>query len=91
MARKGRLALAELAYDGRHKLGEELAGALFHRAGRSAGSARGAPYELEFVNGSIYRYEDVGVDVFARLASAESKGAFFNAEIRGRFRFRRAT
>ncbi|MEQ9496292.1 MAG: KTSC domain-containing protein [Deltaproteobacteria bacterium] len=47
--------------------------------------------EIEFVNGSIYRYEDVGVDVFARLASAESKGAFFNAEIRGRFRFRRAT
>lgn len=45
--------------------------------------------EIEFVNGSIYRYEAVGHDVYARLASADSKGSFFNREIRPRFRFER--
>ena len=45
--------------------------------------------EIEFVNGAVYRYERVEEDVFARLVSAESKGAFFNAEIRSRFTFER--
>lgn len=45
--------------------------------------------EIEFVNGSVYRYEAVDTEVYARFAAADSKGRFFNAEIRPRFRFER--
>lgn len=41
--------------------------------------------EVRFRNGGLYQYFDVPEDVVALLMRAESKGAFFNSRIRGRF------
>jgi hypothetical protein len=38
--------------------------------------------EIEFVDGSIYTYEDVPTSVYKELMDAPSLGAYFNAEIR---------
>jgi len=38
--------------------------------------------EVEFVNGSIYRYRDVEEDVYERFLAAASKGAFLNEHIK---------
>jgi hypothetical protein len=45
--------------------------------------------EIEFRSGRLYRYHDVGPDVFEQLMSAPSKGRFMNARIRNEFRFTR--
>ena len=42
--------------------------------------------ELEFHSGAIYRYLDVAEDIFRKLLAAESKGQFFGANIRNKFR-----
>ena len=49
---------------------------------------RGA-LEVEFVDGSVYQYDDVSVGEHAGLLAAESKGAYFNAHIRDRYACRR--
>jgi hypothetical protein len=38
--------------------------------------------EVEFKHGAVYRYEEVPPDVFAALLKADSKGAFFNSDIK---------
>lgn len=43
--------------------------------------------EIEFRNGSAYRYFAVPREVFGALLRAESKGRFFNREIRERYEF----
>ncbi len=48
--------------------------------------AKGRILELEFQSGAIYRYIDVTEDIFRRLLAAESKGQFFGANIRNKFR-----
>lgn len=45
--------------------------------------------EVEFTNGHVYQYFDVPQSVFDSLLGSESLGAFFNAEIRGSYRFAR--
>lgn len=50
---------------------------------------RSAILDVEFTTGAIYRYEAVPAHVYARFESAESKGAFFNQEIRPRYRHKR--
>jgi len=40
---------------------------------------------VTFVTGRRYVYADVPVDVFAAFNEAESRGAFFNHEIRDRY------
>jgi hypothetical protein len=45
--------------------------------------------EIEFTSGKIYRYFDVPAGTHARLMSAESLGGYFNANIRGHFRYSR--
>jgi hypothetical protein len=45
--------------------------------------------ELGFRTGRIYEYYDVPRNVFQELLTSESKGAFFNLQIRNRFRYRR--
>lgn len=45
--------------------------------------------ELEFRSGAIYRYFEVPQAVFEALIAAESKGAFFNRNVRSRFRYHR--
>lgn len=43
--------------------------------------------EIEFVSGKVYRYFDVPSSVHTGLMSADSKGQFFNAQIRDNFRY----
>jgi lysyl-tRNA synthetase class 2 len=49
--------------------------------------ATSAFLEVEFHDHRIYGYCDVPGELYAALLRAESKGKFFNAEIRDRFRF----
>ncbi len=44
-----------------------------------------------FVSGRRYVYDDVPPDVADAFARAESRGGFFNREIRDRYRFREIT
>ncbi|MDQ2630840.1 MAG: KTSC domain-containing protein [Actinomycetota bacterium] len=41
--------------------------------------------EVRFRNGGLYRYFDVPEQAVVSLMRAESKGRFFNQEIRGRY------
>ncbi len=41
--------------------------------------------EVEFRNGSIYRYEGVAVEVWNRLRHADSLGRFFQDHVRDQF------
>jgi len=45
--------------------------------------------EVRFRNGGLYQYFDVSEEVVALLMRADSKGAFFNRSIRGRYPSRR--
>ncbi|MEO6786487.1 MAG: KTSC domain-containing protein [Chthoniobacteraceae bacterium] len=42
--------------------------------------------EIEFHSGAIYRYLEVPEEIHRRLLAAESKGRFFGAAIRDKFR-----
>jgi hypothetical protein len=42
--------------------------------------------EIEFVNGSIYRYLDVSTSLYQRLMEAASKASFYDKNIRGKYR-----
>ncbi len=41
--------------------------------------------EVEFHHGALYLYRDVPPNVFEALMAADSKGRFFNANIRERY------
>ena len=43
--------------------------------------------QLEFHNGSSYRYFGVPATVYEALLSARSRGSYFNRAVRGRFPF----
>lgn len=45
--------------------------------------------EIEFRNGRIYQYAGVSEWTRRKFMSAESKGMFFQAEIRGHYAYRR--
>jgi len=45
--------------------------------------------ELEFRSGAVYRYFDVPQTVSDALIAADSKGAYFNGNVRRRFRYQR--
>ena len=45
--------------------------------------------EIEFHSGAIYRYLEVPEEIYRRLLAAESKGHFFGANIRDKFRSER--
>ncbi len=56
----------------------------------SAGyDARNRVLEIAFHSGAIYRYFEVPEEIFRRLLAAESKGQFFGAAIRNKFRSER--
>jgi hypothetical protein len=42
---------------------------------------------VRFKNGRIYRYAGVQASVYEAFADADSKGAFFNAQIQGRYSY----
>jgi len=41
--------------------------------------------DIRFVNGRTYRYSNVPSEIYEFLLKAESKGAFFNAQIRDKY------
>jgi hypothetical protein len=45
--------------------------------------------EIEFHGGRVYQYFDVPSQVFEELIRADSKGTFFNEQIKGHFRYAR--
>jgi KTSC domain len=45
--------------------------------------------EIEFKNGSVYRYFEVPPATNSALMKSDSKGKFFHSTIRGKFRFER--
>ena len=49
-------------------------------------SKRVRALEIEFRNGAIYRYLDVGPDVYDALLRARSKARFYDENIRHKFR-----
>jgi hypothetical protein len=43
--------------------------------------------EIQFASGRVYQYYDVPQDIYEGMLDAESKGKYFNANIRGKFRY----
>jgi hypothetical protein len=44
--------------------------------------------EIQFESGRVYQYYDVPEEVFQGMLSADSKGKYFNAHIRGKYQYR---
>lgn len=44
---------------------------------------------LRFTSGDVYRYLDLSPDTWQTFLAADSRGRFFLAEIRGKFRYER--
>jgi hypothetical protein len=55
----------------------------------SIGYSVHASLDLEFRSGALYRYFTIPLTVFKELIAAESKGAYFNRNIRNRFPYKR--
>src|SRR4051812_10535848 len=87
--RKAEAALKRAAHKAVHGTREE-------RSGRVLSSVltevkydrRSRALDLRFVTGRTYRYSEVPPEMYERLMSAESKGAFFNAHIRYVYAYR---
>lgn len=45
--------------------------------------------EIEFIKGGVYQYFDVDESVYTGLIGADSKGTYFQKNIRRSFRYRR--
>ena len=45
--------------------------------------------EVEFLNGSVYQYFNVGADLYDQLKAAASKGQFLNTYIRRAYPYSR--
>jgi len=43
--------------------------------------------EIEFLNGSVYQYTGVSVEEYEAMMNADSKGKYFNANIKNRYPF----
>lgn len=41
--------------------------------------------EIEFVNGAVYRYVQVGPNVYHELMTADSKARYYDANVRGKY------
>ena len=66
----------------RHEVASSVLAAVSYDTGKRV-------LELEFHSGAIYRYLEVPEEIFNRLLAAESKGQFFGAAIRDKFRSER--
>ena len=57
---------------------------------RSAGhDARSTVLELQFRNGALYLYFGVPPSIYGDLLRADSKGGYFNQNIRGKYPYQR--
>ena len=50
-------------------------------------SCQGSLLDLEFCDGSLYRFFEVPEDCFQQFMASDSKGRYFNNNIRNRFRY----
>ncbi|MBV8093843.1 MAG: KTSC domain-containing protein [Acetobacteraceae bacterium] len=48
-----------------------------------------ASLQIQFRSGAVYHYFEVPRQTYQELLQAESKGQYFNSQIRNRFRFAR--
>jgi hypothetical protein len=86
---KAEAALKRAAYKGVHGTREERSGRVISSALVSVEyDVVSGNLEIRFVSGRTYRYSNVPPDVYEALLDAESKGAFFNAQIRDRCPYR---
>ena len=65
---------------------QPVASSVLASAGYDAGKRL---LEIEFHAGTIYRYLEVPEEIYRRLLAADSKGHFFSAVIRNKFRSER--
>jgi hypothetical protein len=87
--RKADAALKRAAHKAVHGTREERSGQVLSSVlGEIKYDARSRELEIRFVTGRVYRYSDVPPEVYERLMSADSKGAFFNAHIRDGYAYR---
>jgi hypothetical protein len=85
-------ALERAAHRAVHGTREERAGRVMSSAlTHIAYDADTHEMETRFVTGRTYRYLNVPPEVHESLQSAPSKGAFFNAEIKDKYKFRDIT
>ena len=84
-------ALDRAARNARHGPSDAKAGRMLHV---ESSVMTGVDYDedtgeldIRFASGKTYRYFGVPPDVPAKLLDAESKGAFFNGEIKGAYRY----
>lgn len=47
--------------------------------------------EVEFKHGAVYRYLEVSAAVFDAFLAAESKGTFFNSEVKDCYSYQRVS
>jgi hypothetical protein len=86
---KAETALKRAAHKAVHGTREERSGRVISSALVSVKyDAASKNLEIRFVNGRTYRYSNVSADICEGLLNADSKGAFFNAQIRDRYPYR---
>jgi hypothetical protein len=80
---KAEAALKRAAHKAVYGTREERSGRIISSALVSVKyDAASSDLQIRFVNGRTYSYSNVPPDVYEALLDAESKGAFFNAQIR---------
>ena len=45
--------------------------------------------QVEFIEGSVYRYKDVPEDVYQNFLGAQSHGRYFEEQIKGQYPYRK--
>jgi hypothetical protein len=89
---KAEIALKQAAEKAVHGTREERSGRVISSVVASiAYDEMSRDLEIRFVTGRTYRYLNVPPDVHEGLQSAPSKGTFFNAEIKDKYKFRDMT
>jgi hypothetical protein len=90
--RKAEAALERAARKAVHGSREDRSGRVISSALTNVSyDPKSGVLEVRFVTGRVYQYLNVPEDVFEKLMRAESKGIFFNAHIRGHYRYHELT
>jgi hypothetical protein len=86
---KAEAALKRAAHKAIHGTREERSGRVISSVIASVKyDTASADLDVRFVSGRTYRYSGVPSAIYEALINAESKGAFFNSQIRDHFPFR---
>lgn len=82
-------ALRRAAHKAVHGTREERSGRVISSAlTHVAYSPSTRELDIRLVTGRTYRYADIPPEIYERLMSAPSKGAFYNAQIRNEYAYR---